>query len=847
MSAMRRPPSMASSTSTRSRHSTGGPGSEQTTPRSSLTSRTSSTHDPSPLSPPPPVLSSSASSASSSAQGTAKASPLARGATARAAVPPPPSRGGSANGIKRGSPVPDRSASPAMSEALEGALRREVEEKEELMMRLASRDESIAELQGQIKEMRATMGQGEGRLAELYADQERWEAERAGLEEDIAKKNNVIDKLRIQLRELEKENRDSTRRLTEQAAQFESERQAFYDNTAHLKSRIQSLTDAQKDWKQSQRDELEPGQEQEQERNSEQQGEESEQRQERRVKPRTSLARSEPEEPPEMTALRLELSTLETSHGSLGQTVKTLQTQLLEIERVNAELQEENEAFTTLLREKTLSGQIDLMRHGPSDDEDEQESMSGGGLESELAESERQASMSPVETRRVVSHTHSLRRAVSPARSGRSGRSARARVVAAETLADLPVAGPGLDLAAELGRAENWDGGVDVEAEHKEKEEEKESEAVKASNAELEALRAEVKSLKDANKALTLYSSKILERIIAQEGFEHILAVDYGNPNATPAKPKAKPVEKKEEPKPKPISLLARAASLSISSSSPPVVPPGQAPPRPLRISTDAPAPASSDLDKAEPATPMGKRERRGLSMDWSKLNPFARGSSNAEPSAPAVDPRVAGLKPLNLRADVMGKSSSAPVPASPVIHGGRKLDNEEDEDDRIERERLNAQMKLMGLEREPTVHTPGAAVATFASSTMSRESSSGVATPATPGSIGWGRRPGSVRQDSAGSGVRFPSEELRAEHLELDDDAQVVAVARIAALDRQEKALSAEMAKGRGGGFTEPPGRGGRVRRRSNASGTSTLFSAGRMSRGGSEQDIGEDGEETK
>ncbi|KAG9106434.1 hypothetical protein FRC07_008844 [Ceratobasidium sp. 392] len=544
ISAMRRPTSTSSSTTTsssaRSRHSMGGPGSEQTTPRSSLASRESLVS--------PPL-------SASSAQGTARASPLARGATARAAVPPPPSRGGSANGIKRGSPVPDRSESPAMSEALEGALRREVEEKEELMMRLASRDESIAELQGQIKEMRATMEQGGGRLAELYADQERWEAERASLEEDIAKKNNVIDKLRTQLRELEKENRDNTRRLTEQAAQFESERQAFYDNTAHLKSRIQSLTDAQKDWKQSQREPSpEPNAEQDQEQD---QAQDPEQQQERKAKPRTSLARSEPEEPPEMTALRLELSTLGTSHGSLGQTVKMLQSQLAEIERT------------------------------------------------------------------------------------------------------------------------------------------------------------------------------------------------------------------------------------------------------------------------------------------------------------PAVDPRVAGLKPLNLRADA-GKSS---VPSSPIIHGGRKLDNEEDEEDRIERERLHAQMKLMGYEKEPTVHTPGAAVGTFAAS-MSRGSttSSGADTPAsrevdTPGSrmsVGWGRRPASVRQDSTGSGVRFPTDELRAEHLELEDDAQVVAAAetRIAALDRQEKALSAEMAKGRGGGFTEPPGRGTRVRRRSNGSGsgsaTSTLFSAGRLSRGGSEADIGEDAEET-
>lgn len=696
-------------------------------------------------------------------------------------------------------------------------------------MRLANRDETIAELQGQISEIRVSMSFGEGRLAELYAEQERWEGERARLEEELAKKNNVIDKLRAQLREIEKETRDSTRRLAEQAAQFEAERQAFYDNTAHLKSRIQSLTDAQKDWKASQRDaspEAEPNPTEVHEQES------------KKASPRKSLSREEPDEPPEMAALRLELSTLETSHGSLGQTVKALQSQLVEVQRVNAELQEENEAYTTLLREKTLSGQIDIMRHGPDDHEDDMESASGVGLDSELAESERyteserHASMSPVETRRIVSHTHSLRRAVSPARSGRSGRSTRR--VAAETLADLPVAGPGLDLAAELGRAENWEGvDADAEAKQNQEEEKPKEEEVKVSNAELEALRAEVKHLKDANKALSLYASKIIDRIISQEGFEHVLAADYTAPPPKPA-----PAPKKEEPKPRPLSILARATSLSRGPAAPPSP---VTRPSPLTISTEPTRPVA---DKAEPSTPMDKRERRGLSMDWSRFNPFSRG--NQESAQPPVNPKLAGLKPLNLRADPSLGSNSAL--ASPIVHGNRKLDNEEDEEDRVERERLNAHMKLLGVEKGQDARTPGAAVSTFAAAGgISRGSSSGADTPSSRLSVGWGRRPSSVRQDSAGSGVRIPSEDLRAEHLELEDEAQVTAVAetRIAALDKREKALSAELAKGRGGGFTEPPERGGRVRRRSNASATSTLFSAGRMSRGGSEADIGEDAEE--
>lgn len=47
-------------------------------------------------------------------------------------------------------------------------------------------------------------------------------------------------------------------------------------------------------------------------------------------------------EPAEMTALKLELSTLSTSYTSMQNTLILLQTQLVDLKRVNNELQEEN-------------------------------------------------------------------------------------------------------------------------------------------------------------------------------------------------------------------------------------------------------------------------------------------------------------------------------------------------------------------------------------------------------------------------------------------------------------------------------------------------------------------------
>ncbi|CAE6514847.1 unnamed protein product [Rhizoctonia solani] len=867
MSHMRRLPGAPPSASTsRSRTSFGGPG-EQTTPRSAL--GLSSPRPRSSLSMiERPVTLGGRGSVEQSGSGMARPSPL----SSSRPLPPGRSTSGGKRAAGANSPLPFgesevySSDAPGPSEVLEGALRREVEEKEELMMRLANRDDAIAQLESRLADLDTNMVQGESRLSELYADQERWEAERAALEKQIAKKTTIIDKLRIQLRELEKENQEYTRRLTEQAAQFESERQAFYDNTTHLKSRIQSLTDQQREWKERLREE----EEQELKEEAAAAEAEAEAEVQASVDPENPPAESpivparrrtfhhrirssidrEAVELPEMTALKLELSTLTTSHGSLGQTVKTLQSQLADLERVNLSLQEENEAYTTLLREKTLNGQMNMLRRSdsrspspvPSEGEQQPEQEEGeeAGAKSGL--------LSPVQSPPPRARTHSRaprpNRGTSPARSTKSGKSAKsarrvtAETLAAETLADLPVAGPGLDLAAELGRAEiiRLEDDLGQPREPEEPEAPKEDEAMKAMKAELEALKADIKTLKEENKGLTLYASKIIDRIISQEGFEEILAVDY-----------RKPKEEKKPPAPAPVlaprkTLLQRAASLSISSSAPPVI----ASRPPLKITTDTSVDGAPGPDS--PATPMGRREKRGLSMDWSRLNPFG----TKVPATPVEDVRTAGLKPLTL-----GKTPS--VKEEPeIIVGGRKLDNQEDEDDRIERERLNAEMKLMGIEKTPNIHTPSATSFAAAGQALvdpvSRSSSS---TPSLGGVVGWGKRPNSGPGQKQPAGGRVPTGELRAEHLELlSDDGHSLHSAehevrevenRMAALAEKEKHLSAEIAKGKGGGFTEPPARGARVRRRTNSttgSVTSTLFSAGRLSRGGSENGIGEEPE---
>jgi FtsZ-binding cell division protein ZapB len=294
----------------------------------------------------------------------------------------------------------------------------------------------------------------------------------------------------------------------------------------------------------------------------------------------TSSSRDESEidenEPAEMTALKLELSTLATSHASLQSSMQLLQAQLLDLQRVNVSLQDENEAWGVLVQQRTLAGTFDISGLGPTK-QDMVESPSNGGTEddvvsinsmrsgrsvgkgtldrvSELEELAYEASQHDKETEldpeldpdASVRQTRSLASELDPSvigeekaassRSRRRGLTNGTSSPAGESLANLPITGPGLDLAAELGRAENNGGFVLGEPPKPsgKKSKQEEEKAVAGTKSEVEALRVEVKALKDANKALSLYASKIIDRIITMEGFENVLAVDFQAPPPTP-------------------------------------------------------------------------------------------------------------------------------------------------------------------------------------------------------------------------------------------------------------------------------------------------------------------------
>lgn len=530
-------------------------------------------------------------------------------------------------------------------------------------------------------------------------------------------------------------------------------------------------------------------------------------------------------EPAEMTALKLELSTLSTSYASLQSTLILLQMQLVDLKRVNNQLQEDNESYMILLREKTLSGQFDLMKQvgGSSNTVD-------GGYDDDEAAIDENADIGSLRStgrsvldrvdEEMTEDDNSEHGADSPSshrhhgRHGRRNDSTSHSPSLGESLANLPITGPGLDLAAELGRAENKDiltGDIDGDPSllHGKGRRKKGSTDRKVSssdtpdsNADLEALRSEVKILKDANKALSLYASKIIDRIIAEEGFEHVLSVDYEKPVTTTT---SAPVK---TPKPRPQSALFLPSSAANSTS------------------VEAPlAPSVADTSAAK------KSQRRSMSFEWKNFAMFGGGERK---------PESANLRPLTLKPGF-----------TPVTTNARKLENYEDEEDRQERERLRATMKLMGIEQPASSalqpvhavpmqksHSTSESPLTATISRFSLFRSRSTAGHSDASSVNSGPSIPSGHQSTYEPGNSSNGlSELTQEALE-----QAEAVNSLAALDAHEQSLSEEIAKGRPGGFTEPPrGLGeewrSRRSRRSGGGSGSTVWSAG-MSRAGDEPD---------
>ncbi|CDR43467.1 hypothetical protein NBRC10512_002847 [Rhodotorula toruloides] len=259
-----------------------------------------------------------------------------------------------------------------------------VERHQEDLARLKDRVEKLEEEgRERDKEKRALerdLESTKGRMDELLTDQAR-------MEEELAGRIEVLEKLRGTVRDLEREKREATKRYREQADSFDSERQSWYDQEQHYKTRIAGLASSSK----KSRRKSPPSSGRKATSGSEVEGDEADQSENdgppRTPRDRLDLpARSSSASPSPSTtsarsldlstpatsegpstpggatstelALRAQLDTLSTAHTSLSHTLRALQTEMADLKRVYQDLQEENESYEILLGERTLSGEV---------------------------------------------------------------------------------------------------------------------------------------------------------------------------------------------------------------------------------------------------------------------------------------------------------------------------------------------------------------------------------------------------------------------------------------------------------------------------------------------------------
>ena len=354
---------------------------------------------------------------------------------------------------------------------------------------------------------------------------------------------------------------------------------------------------------------------------------------------------------------------------------QNLREEMEDLQRVNGDLQEENENLLQLLNERMFAGVINDSGIGSSADSSHAtniESIASDGSRSRPASSldalpeefegeddsfERQSS-GVRQSREFfeASGSGSLADGAVPANiaADRTGRIAKKRD---------SVLGGGLDLEAELDRARTEEEEARREAE-KEQERKKAIAARRKANQSshlggregdplptgIEALQKEVKQLRQENKGLSTYVTKLIERVISIDGFEKVLSSDLNK--ASPAM----------------VPTSSDQGGLAPPSTRGAPGPRPALPPRPSSTMSAAPNTGPLSPTAAAPA-PAPKKNR--MSMDWI-ASALWKGSSS---SAPANTP-APGLKPMKL--------ATAAAPAA------RRMSIEEDEDDARTRARVS-------------------------------------------------------------------------------------------------------------------------------------------------------------
>ena len=228
--------------------------------------------------------------------------------------------------------------------------------------------------------------------------------------------------------------------------------------------------------------------------------------------------------------LQTELSTLNVSHSTLLAQLNTVSKEVIELRPMNASLKDENEGWEFLVRERTLAGtapgSLILVSHA------EQNALGGSSMGT------RNGQLEALDEEMEMDELHSDLQAQSPIfddgemhvrdldeqESWSKRKSKRDHLAPpepkGEDLGDSPPPDGGSNLAAELGRAE-----VDLDDKRMRslrRSDESNGELYLAGEETIWltiiAMRAEIRNLREANKALTLYCSKVGQIVQSNAG-----------------------------------------------------------------------------------------------------------------------------------------------------------------------------------------------------------------------------------------------------------------------------------------------------------------------------------------
>ncbi|CDU25780.1 uncharacterized protein SPSC_05951 [Sporisorium scitamineum] len=614
---------------------------------------------------------------------------------------------------------------------IEAQLDQQVLENETLHDSAASLAQELAHAQIQVHSLQSLVKQREERIDEIMADQERIEGE-------VYSTMQIIERLRKQLADTERSRNDAEKRYHDQTATMDKERQYYQDTEALLKSQKatqamayekllsghnellrehERITNRLASIKASggnndAESPLEPSRDLASDQALKsgdaptQQGTNDDPQRSnvhdgaapRRARTGAPKATTFAEER-DMTALLDELSTLQKSHSSLSETMVTLQTELKDVRAENASLRDQNETFMDILQEKTFSGALlneSAMLRGirraslgrlraqdglddPYDDQYTTEADSLGIDEDDdddddNDDDDRTGSTSissgtiPEEDEDDVDDVPDTPKApperVKSSRRKRAGSSA---IIPATNLAsELEGNASGPFLAASPN--------------DKSSRETRATQRIGAVSDSFDELQQEVRELREANQALTLYITKIIDRIIAREGYENILAVETRGTvrgprhKASRAKLGQSPNQKKPASSDNPAGSrnASNASNASIKSAS----------------STGGGLFSfGATSGESRPTAP--PKSKRTSSIDWRNL-PFLGGGSSSSQASEAGS----NLRPLTLQSDNLlipsREGSARKVRTSEEI---------EDEHDVAERERIRQELLMRGIQ----------------------------------------------------------------------------------------------------------------------------------------------------